>query len=130
MIGSVPACDWWLALISTLYDSGERIGAVMQTASSDLDSSGYLTVRGEHRKGSKRDKKFRLQPITLERIQAIQRPGYKRLFPWPYCYMYLFSLYGKVLESAGLPNNRRSKFHKLRRTVASTSIFKHSSTRF
>ncbi|HBJ33740.1 MAG TPA: hypothetical protein DDZ51_03040, partial [Planctomycetaceae bacterium] len=119
MIGSIPACDFWLALLSVIHDSAERIGALLKTEASDLDSSGFLTVRGEHRKGSKRDKQYRLQPITVERLEAIRRPGQKRLFPWPYCYMYIFSLYGKVLESAGLPNNRRTKFHKIRRTTAS-----------
>lgn len=120
MIGSsIPASDWWLALLSAIYDSAERISAIMQTESTSLDSSGYLTVKGEHRKGSKRDKRYRLQPITVERIKAIKRPGEKLLFPWPYSYVYLFKRYGQILESAGLPNNRRSKFHKVRRTVVS-----------
>lgn len=125
MVGSIPASDWWLTLLSVIYDSAERIGAIMQTEATALDSSGYLTVKGEHRKNSKRDKRYRLQPITVERIKAIKRPGEKLLFPWPYSYVYLFKRYGKILESAGLPNNRRSKFHKVRRTTASRFEAQH-----
>lgn len=119
MIGDIPASQYWLALLSVVHDTAERIGALLQTAAADLDPSGCLTVRGEHRKGSKRDKRYRLQPITVERLKAIRRPGVKLLFPWPYSYGYIFGRFGKVLDSAGLPNNRRTKFHKIRRTTAS-----------
>lgn len=118
-IGSIPASDWWTALLSVIYDTGERIGAVMATEATGLDASGQLTIRGEHRKGGKQDTRIRLQPVTVERLKLIQRPGQKKLFPFPYCPMYLWTLYKKLLIEAGLPSGRRAKFHKLRRTVAS-----------
>lgn len=40
-------------------------------------------------------------------------------FEWPYCKTYLWLMFGKLLRQAGLPNGRRDKFHKIRRSVAS-----------
>ena len=40
------------------------------------------------------------------------------MFHWPSNYLYIWKIYGKILEAAGLPNNRRTKLHKIRRTVA------------
>ncbi len=41
------------------------------------------------------------------------------VFFWPYCPAYVFKRFGELLEDAGLPNTRRNKLHKIRRTAAS-----------
>jgi len=136
MIGKIPACDYWPALVSVIFDTAERIGAVLQTEWRSLDKYGNLVIRGEHRKGGKRDKPFRLRPLTLERLNAIRIPGERFILPWPYRYEYIFQKFGEVVEAAGLPRTRRDLFHKIRRTVASkfeaaggnaTDLLDHSS---
>jgi integrase len=119
MVGNVEACKFWPALVSVIYDTGERIGAVMEIRRDDIDREGWLTVRGEHRKGRTRDKRFKLRPKTLERIQAIKVFGQAKVFEWPFNPGYIFRKFGNILTRAGLPNNRRTKLHKLRRTTAS-----------
>ncbi len=120
-IGTVPCNVFWPALVATVFDTAERIGAVMETERHGFDPSGWLTIKAEHRKGGKRDKRFKLRPSTVKRIQAVHEasPRNDRLFPFPRNYTYLFKLYGEILEDAGLPSNRRTKFHKIRRTTAS-----------
>ncbi|WP_436716388.1 tyrosine-type recombinase/integrase [Roseiconus lacunae] len=118
-IGEIPASIFWPALVSVIYDTAERISAVMQIRHSDIDSDGWLTVRGEYRKGKTRDKRYKLRPETLERIASIRAVSNGKVFPWPYYPNYIWPKFGGVLEAAGLPNNGRTKFHKLRRTTAS-----------
>ncbi|GAA4455375.1 hypothetical protein GCM10023156_29270 [Novipirellula rosea] len=118
-IGKVKANQYWPALLSVIYDTGERIGAVLEIRRDDIDAQGWLTVRGEHRKGKTRDKRFKLRPETIERVEAIRVFAQERVFEWPYSDGYLWTKFGKILEAAGLPNNRRSKLHKIRRTTAS-----------
>lgn len=114
-VGEVPAGLYWSALVLVIYDTGERISAVMETDRSQLVGE-WLTVRGEHRKGKRRDKRYKLRAVTVERLNAYQS---KKLFGWPKHQTYLWLQFGKILEQAGLPNDRRNKFHKIRRTVAS-----------
>lgn len=117
----VPRPLWWRAMLLLCLDTGERIGAVASTRWEWL-SGDWVTMPAEARKGKRRDKAFKLSPGTLAAIQAVwdqKSPGPK-IFPWPYCSMYLWSLYKRLLVEAKLPAGRRDKFHKLRRTTAST----------
>lgn len=119
VIGQVEASKYWSALVCVIYDTAERISAVMQIEHSDIDRDGWLTVRGEYRKGKTRDKRYRLRPETIARIKAMNDGTRGKVFKWPYNATYIWRKFGDVLEAAGLPNNRRTKFHKLRRTTAS-----------
>ncbi|PHQ35806.1 tyrosine-type recombinase/integrase [Rhodopirellula bahusiensis] len=119
-IGKVPASSFWPALVSIIYDTGERIGAVLELTFDDIGEGGWLIVRGEHRKGGKSDKGFKLRPETVKRIEAIrqyQKTG--RIFEWPYARTFIWKKFGECIEDAGLPSNRRTKFHKIRRSAAS-----------
>ncbi|WP_158231029.1 tyrosine-type recombinase/integrase [Rhodopirellula bahusiensis] len=119
-IGKVPASKFWPALVSIIYDTGERIGAVLELTFDDIDKSGWLIVRGEHRKGGKADKGFKLRPETVKRIEAIrQYQPTGRIFEWPYAKTFIWKKFGECIEDAGLPSNRRTKFHKIRRSAAS-----------
>ncbi|TWU66897.1 site-specific tyrosine recombinase XerD [Crateriforma conspicua] len=119
MIGKIEASKFWPALVSLIYDCGERISAVMQIRRDDIDSQGWVTVRGEYRKGKTRDKRYKLRPETVARINAIKVIGEPLILPWPMSEHYLWPKFGEVLKAAGLPSNRRTKFHKIRRTCAS-----------
>ncbi|MGN6544176.1 MAG: tyrosine-type recombinase/integrase [Aureliella sp.] len=119
-IGTVDAALWWRCLIRVLMETGERIGAIRFLKKSAVQQQ-WLLVPAHLRKGKRRDRLYELQPETLSDLQKLisQNTSDKQLFPWDRCETYLYNRYNDVLESAGLPTDRRSKFHRLRRTVAS-----------
>jgi len=105
-------------MILLALDTGERIGALRQ-ASWGWFRGEWFNVPAEARKGGRRDRAYRLGSDTIGHMLAIRLVSPAKPFPWQYCDMYLWNLFGKLLESAGLPATRRDKFHKLRRTTAS-----------
>lgn len=118
--GPVPRSLWWRTLALVCLDTGERISA-LRHAKWDWFSGEWFTVPAEARKGGRRDRTYRLSPVTLGHLEAVRLVSQKTPFPWPYCDMYLWTLFGKLLEKAGLPNTRRDKFHKIRRTTGSVA---------
>lgn len=117
---SVPRSLWWRTLILICLDTGERITALRQ-AKWDWFSGEWFTVPAEARKGGRRDRAYRLSVETIGHLEAVRMVSPKSPFPWPYCDMYLWILFGKLLEKSGLPNTRRDKFHKIRRTTGSVA---------
>jgi integrase len=116
----VPASDWFLSLHSVLWDSGERIGALLLTEWPQVDlAGGWIWVKAEARKGRLADKLYKLHPQTTEWLARIQSPARKLVWPWPYNREYLWTLYGGILARAGLPCDREHKFHCMRRSVGS-----------
>ena len=116
-IGLCPAKDFWNALFLVILDTAERIGAVMQIEWSQLQNQ-WVTVPAEHRKGKRRDRQYVLSPETLEALAKIPK-SHKQIFFWPHNKLFLWGKWGAVLKRAGVADDRRSKFHRLRRTVAS-----------
>jgi integrase len=114
----VPAADWWTALHLVIWDTAERIGAVLQ-----LTWRGYqqpwLLIPAETRKGRREDKLLKLGQDTQAAIERIRTPRRKLLFPWDRCPTSLYYHYGQLLRRAGLPDDGRCKFHRMRRSVAS-----------
>jgi integrase len=118
-IGEVREPAWWLALHFVIWNTGERITALLSVKWSDIDlDGGWITIRAEYRKGKSRGKVHRLAPYTIEALRAIQLPERELVFEWHKSPKYLWQAYGEILKKAGLPNDRYSKFHRLRRTVA------------
>lgn len=118
-IGRVPASAWWTALHHILWNSGERIGALLQITWDDITPDGWLIVRAELRKGRREDKAYQLGADTLVALEAIRNPGQGRVFEWDRSLSSLYGTYKRMLKRAGLPTDARSKFHRMRRTVAS-----------
>lgn len=135
-IGVLPAAAWWTALHFIAWDTGERISALRNLKWKYVDMRrGWLHIPAEIRKGKREDKVFKLSADTLASLTLIQKPKREDVFPFPYSHTYLYDLYAKVLERAGLPTDRKSKFHRLRKSVAShveaaggnaTSLLGHS----
>jgi integrase len=116
---NVPRSLLFQGLVLTIYDSGERVGALLKCKWEDL-SDGWLTVHGSYRKSKKAGKRFKLRPETVavtDRIRVVSTSD--KIFGWQGNYTYIWRVFGKVLTEAGLPDHRRGKFHKIRRTVAS-----------
>jgi len=119
LIAGIPAAQWWEALHLVGWDTGERIAALMGLQWADVDLSGrWVLCRAESRKGKREDRIYRIALDTCELLRQIRRP-FKHVFEWPYCRNYIWQKYSQILRRAGLPSDRRSKFHRLRRTVAS-----------
>lgn len=117
-VGDWPARDWWPALLLVLYDTGERIGAVLQLAWPQVDLDGrWVLFLAATRKGRREDKLSRIADDTAEVLAAIRGDGL--VFRWPKDYGYLWACYGRLLRSSGLPTDRYHKFHCIRRTTAS-----------
>lgn len=135
IIAGVPGPLWWKSLHYGLWDTGERITALMNCEWKHLDGE-WLTVPAEIRKGRKKDMVYRLDAETVAAIAEIRKPERTKIWPWPYCTSYLWIRYKIIRKRAGLPTDRRSAFHRLRKSVAShfeaaggnaTELFGHSS---
>lgn len=121
-IGEVNEGLWWETLVRVIYDTAERIGAVLSLRWEDIQQDGWITIRAESRKRKTRDRRYKLRPATLanlERLRESRLAGNKVVFVWPYSYGRIWLRFKDVLEVAKLPTGRRHKFHKIRRTTAS-----------
>lgn len=119
-IGGVTASGWWHGLHSVIWDTGERINAVLHCRWIDLDLRGrWLKVPHGIRKGKRADMLFRLHPDTILILRAIRDPKRELIFPWTSHPTQIYHEYKKLLKSAGLPTDRYHKFHCLRRSTAS-----------
>lgn len=116
MIGRVTAALWFTALVSVLWETAERIGAILECCPSDF-SPPNLLVRAEVRKGGRRDKSYRVTSRTADLL--LQVSGDHRIFEWPTSRTYLWSKYAEIIARAGLGKGRHLSFHALRRSAAS-----------
>lgn len=131
-IGGIPAADWWQALHAVLWDTGERIGAVLLIQWQHVDlRRGYVAVPAANRKGGRKGRTYRLHAETVAMLRRMRTAAVALVFPWPWSATYLWNRYAKILHAAGLPSDRKSKFHRMRRSVASWfEAAGHNSTEF
>lgn len=107
------------ALIAVAWDTGERIGAIMETRRGDYTRPNIL-VRAEARKGRKRDRIYQLTETACDLVERSAAIGNGELFPWPFARTYLWSVFAKPKAAAGLDNgSKRQGFHQVRRTTLS-----------
>ena len=76
-----------------------------------------ITIRAEGRKGQRRDIWRGITPDCYEAILAIKTPR-RLVFDWDKSYGMIWHDLGRICERAGLPNDRMSKFHRVRKTTA------------
>ncbi len=121
-VGKVPASLWWSALLLALYDSAARVSAMLSVQWCDVDlEAGSLLIRAERQK-QKSDQRHPLHSDTVALLRRLRdiTGGSGSVWPWPYCSGYLWQLFArKIAKPAGLPANRRFKFHAIRRTSLS-----------
>lgn len=118
-VGEIPGNIWFTALLHVLIDTAERIGALRALGRESVQGN-FLLVPAAVRKGKTRD---RLYPLSAESVEALKRllasHGEPTLFHWPYSSTYFYRRYDCLLRRAGLPTDRKSKAHRVRKTVAS-----------
>lgn len=117
-ICSIPARLWWVSLHNVCWDSGERIGALMEARWEHLTAD-FLTLPAEIRKGGRMDRVYHLHPDTLAGLERIRKPERELIWPWDRSPNLLWARYKGILKRAGLPHDRKSMFHRMRKSVAS-----------
>ena len=117
-IGDVPARVFWPALILVLWQSAERIGAIMSCTKQDYVRP-RLLVRAEYRKGGKRDKLYTFTDPVCDLLDVLASSGKsEKLFDWVKNREYMWALFGKLIERSGIPSQKKARFHQLRRSAA------------
>lgn len=116
-IAGIPSSSWFLSVHLAIFDTGERVGAMLRCKWSDLNGDN-LHVRAEYRKGKIRDRLYPLSEDTVECINRIRHPDRDLIWPIDFSTSTLYDRYKKLLQQAGLPDNRMTKFHRMRKTVA------------
>lgn len=118
-ISGIRAALWWETLHRLLWDTGERLEAVLIADWSQVNlNDSLIYVPAEHRKGKTRDKVYRLAADTVANLSLFpSRVG--RVLVWHRCQTLIYAHYRKILARAGLPTDRNSMFHRMRRSVAS-----------
>ena len=117
-LDSVPARLFWSALLLVLWDTGERIGAILPLPRSALVGN-VLTVQAKYRKGRTRDMVYRLHPETVAALAELVPFHESKLMATDCLLESIITIYGRFLKAAGLPHDRAHKFHAIRKSVAS-----------
>ncbi len=106
------------AMISVIWETGERIGAIRDVDRADFMRP-HLLVRSELRKGRKRDRVYNLSPATCDRLDALPPSENGKLFYWPFSVTFLQIGFRRVIKKAGLnvEGKKRMLFHQIRRTA-------------
>lgn len=119
-VGDIPAGLWWRAALMLGYETGERSKALRLLRWKHVRGC-VVTFKAETRKGKVRDIAREISVETADLLLSIKghRGPDDFVLPWPYCETYLYNKLNAILKRAGLPTDRRSKFHRIRRTTAS-----------
>jgi integrase len=112
--------EWWVSLHLVIWDTSERIGAVLAIRRDWLNwQTGDLLIPAEYRKGQEQDMAYRLHPETVATLRNVRDDGSDLLFPRKCCTATIYDRYKKIRKAAGLATDRKSAFHRMRRSVAS-----------
>ena len=117
-ICGVPGNVYMLALLDLIWDTAERVGAIRDIKRSDVDLPGrWVTIRTRKNSGRTLVRKIRRQ--TANSLQAlIDQHDDQRVFG-PLHRTSLYLHLNRILKAADLPQDRKHKFHCLRRSHAS-----------
>lgn len=117
-IGGSPAASVWKAILLLCYDTGERIASVVSVRASDVRGCNVI-FRAEERKGRRRDILREISVECADALLAIRRGPDDTAIPWDRHRTCLWRILKIILQRAGLPSDRRCKFHRIRKTTAS-----------
>lgn len=71
-VDNTPDVVWWQCLLSCLFFTGERIGAMRQLEWSGVDlEGGWLELPAEVRKNSAVDRRYKIPPETVELLRKM-----------------------------------------------------------
>jgi integrase len=118
IIGGVPAAIFFPALFALCLETGERMGAIRSLRREDIDLRGrWITYNHRKMQGDPLVKQ-----ISRTTAKAIGHLLAACPHETPFGHVHATTLYfhyKRILRAAGLPDDRRSMLHRLRRTHAS-----------
>jgi integrase len=117
--GGVPNKIFFPALLGLVWDSGERVGAIRALTWGDIDlRKGWVTFRVRKGRGAEMMKRVSWSTRrALRKLYAVHKDCVQ-----PFAHVHLSTKYfhlKSILRDAGLPCDRRSMLHRLRRSHAS-----------
>ena len=113
-VNGVPANEFWAALLAVLWETGERISAVLAATKADYHRPTVL-IRGESRKGGIADRVYTLSPATCHRLELAMDHRQPTIFFWPGCHSALGGACNRLAHRAALPAGRGSGLNMVRR---------------
>jgi integrase len=117
-IGPVRAAAWWPALIMTLFESGERIHAVLSTPRECYERP-FLRVPAGVRKFRRKEQIYEFSGATCDLIDIAAKHDGPALFMWVLDPSSLYLHWAKITARAGLGKGRLVCFHAIRKSTAS-----------
>lgn len=115
---AIAKSTWWRSLLTSLYYSGARVTAMLSAKKTDLDQeTGWLLLRGRTAKTDRGQ--FVQLPRDAVALVAELRWFGDTIWPQPYDRRWLWTALRRIVVRAGLPGDRRYRFHAIRRTTAS-----------
>jgi integrase len=114
-IAGIRAGWWWQAFLAFVFSTSERRSAALATRWEwiNIDRK-VIHIPPRVRKGAIKAGIYRLWPEVVPLLDRIREPARDLVFPWDASLGAYFYRYGRILERAGLPNDRRHKTHCLR----------------
>jgi integrase len=121
----IPISLCWKIAIAICWDTAVRLEAIKEALMDDLDlKTGIWLCRAETIKGKHGDEIKQLHHDTLSIIQQSLWVPRKHIWPFPGTKDTATRHLGKLLRLAGLPDDRKHKFHCMRRTAESHAACK------
>lgn len=117
-VGPVPAGRWFAALVMVLYETGERVNALLSTPA-DCWRAPFLRVPAGVRKGGRVERIYELSTDTAAMLTAAGHPDAGVVLHWPYAVPTIYGRWEHITKRAGLGTGRDVTFHAIRRTTAS-----------
>lgn len=117
-VGPIPAGLWFVTLASTLFYSGERITALLNTPK-ECWKRPWLVVPYGVRKGRRKERCYELPPYVGDWLDKASKHDGPFLLWWPCSGTALRKRWRKITARAGLGEGRDVQFHALRKSTAS-----------
>lgn len=115
-VAGIVSSLWWRALVLVGLDTGLRAKQLLQLGWVDVDLARPAVLAQAEWSKTGQDEHLGIAPDTAEALTAIMLPTRRLVFPWTQCRETYFRHWTRLLRLAGLPQSRRDKTQKLRRT--------------
>lgn len=115
-VRNTPACNWWFALALVLYYTGTRVGAALSLRWEDVNEDDQTVLIRADRQKTGKELRRRVSPATMEAIRKLKNGGGQLVFDWPLSRDRFHSKSREIFLHAGFPDDRRYRWHGLRRT--------------
>jgi len=116
----IPARLWWVCMHSIILQTGERIGALLQCEWQNYNKHTRVLRRpAEIRKWKMEDMTTILDADVAFGLELIRYPERNLIFPFPFHRSTLWNHHRRILQNAGLPDDRLHMFHCERKSSGS-----------